>query len=64
MNITHYVNLWLALGRLNKHSSELEKSINVLKRLINNSNIFQMKDFENFEVVNILVACSTLKIND
>ncbi len=58
------MSLWLSLARLRFDTNETEKTVRLLKDVINKSKIFSIADLESFELVNILVACSAMKVND
>lgn len=64
VNITNYINLWLALSKFKIKESDFNKTLGILKMIPNESKIFQWNDLEGYEFVNIIIALSVLKIND
>ncbi len=64
INITDYVNLWLALAKLKIDINEFSKTISYLKKALTESKIFTKDELEPFEYVNIIIAMSSLKIDD
>lgn len=64
INITNYVNLWLSLAKFKINVEHYEKTINILKHTFVNNNIFKPEELEGFEIINIIVAFSALKLND
>ena len=64
LNITNYVNLWLSLSKFKVKENEFAKTLNILKTLPNESKVFKLADLEGYEIVNIIIAMSVLKIND
>lgn len=64
INITNYINLWLALSKFKIKEADFNKTLGILKMIPNESKIFQWSDLEGYEFVNIIIALSVLKIND
>ena len=64
LNITNYVNIWLALSKFKINEKEFEKTLSILKMIPNESKVFKMSDLEGFEIINIMIAMSVIKIND
>jgi len=64
INITSYLNIWLALAKLRILAVDLEKTLGMLKQVPWMNRIWSPKDLEGFEIINILIAMSTIKMND
>jgi len=64
LNITDYVNFWLSLSKFKVKENEFAKTLNILKTIPNESKVFKLADLEGYEIVNIIIAMSVLKIND
>ena len=64
ITITSYMNVWLALAKLRIQAADIEKTLGILRQVPWSNNIWKPNDLEAFEIVNILVAMSTIKMND
>ena len=64
INITGYLNIWLAMAKYRVQATDLEKTIGILKRSLVSNKIWRLQDLESFELVNVLIAMSTIKVND
>lgn len=64
MNITSYINIWLALSKFKVYEKEFTQTIDILKTVPFESKVFSWKDLEGYEMVNIVVALSVMRIND
>lgn len=64
LNITNYVNLWLALSKFKINENDHMKTLKILKMIPQESKIFKFSDLEGYEIINIMIAMSIIKIND
>lgn len=64
ITITGYLNVWLALAKYRIQAADLEKTLNILKQIPFTNRMWKFRDLEPFELVNIIVAMSTIKLND
>lgn len=65
LNISDYMNLWLGLARFSPRKQEdVLPMVRGLKKVITKPSFWTIKDMESFELVNIVLAMSSLKIDD
>jgi hypothetical protein len=66
INISDFGNIWLSLAKLQNQftKEQRDKLVELLKYVMEKSKVFKIEDLMPFEVVNIVVACSSLKLND
>ena len=64
VNITHYVNLWLASANYRLTDRNYEYVFNLLKKIPGDNQIWKIYELESYEIVNIIVAMSSLKRDD
>ncbi|KRX06481.1 hypothetical protein PPERSA_05094 [Pseudocohnilembus persalinus] len=59
-----YVNLWLTIAKLKIDKEKYERLLKVLKRAPEINKNLEVKKFEYGEIVQVIIACSALQIND
>ncbi|KAL4474891.1 hypothetical protein ABPG74_001587 [Tetrahymena malaccensis] len=64
MNITSYVNLWLGLARFRIDPTKYEQTFSILHKVLGSGHVFQIKDLNNDEIIRIVIAASSLKLNN
>ena len=64
LNITNYVHIWLSLSKFKIKASDFGKTLNILKTMPAESKVFKLSDLEGYEIVNIMIAMSVLKLNE
>lgn len=64
LNITSYVNLWLALARFRIDPTKYEQTISILLKVLSTSHVFSIGDLNNDEIIRIMVAVTSLKLNN
>ncbi|CAD8180445.1 unnamed protein product [Paramecium octaurelia] len=67
LNISEYISLFLAVAKVknkNYQSINLEKTIKILIELSNRSQVFTLNDFEQKELVQVIVASAALRIDN
>ncbi|CAD8110424.1 unnamed protein product [Paramecium sonneborni] len=67
LNISEYIQLLLAVAKIknnNYESINLEKTIKILIELAHKSQVFTLKDFEQQELVQVIVGAAALRIDN
>ena len=66
INITNYIDVWLCLAKINTSLKESQRKdlIHVLTQTLYKSKVFKIQDLLPFEIVNIIVSCSLLRLDD
>lgn len=64
MNITNYVNLWLALARFRVDPKQYEQTFSILQNVFISGHVFTLEDLNNDEIVRVIVAASALKLDN
>ncbi|CAD8105552.1 unnamed protein product [Paramecium sonneborni] len=67
LNIPEYISLFLAVAKINNKnygSINLEKTIRILIELAHRSQVFSLKDFEQKELVQVIVGAAALRIDN
>lgn len=64
LTITSYMAVWLAISNHRMMATDLEKTLKILKDVPFMNSMWKMTDLEGYELVNIIVVMSTIKMDD